>query len=163
MTEAWPSTRSTTTPSSAITMFLSGTPVSAASSACARKCRHSPCTGMKLLGRTRFSTYSSSPAGACPDTCTSALPRCTTRAPSRVSSLMIRFTALSFPGTSDEARITVSPSAIRIGWSRAAIRASADIGSPCDPVEISTIRSGGISSASRSSTTSPPGTDGTRR
>src|SRR6516225_9966167 len=115
-------------------MLLSGTPVRAASWACARRWRHSPWTGMKLRGLTRLSTYSSSPAGACPDTCTSALPRCTTLAPSRVSSLMTRFTAVSFPGTSDEARITVSPSAIRIGWSRAAIRASADIGSPCDPV-----------------------------
>ena len=76
---------------------------------------------------------------------------------------MIRYTAVSFPGTSDEARITVSPSAIRIGWSRPAIRASADIGSPCDPVEINTIRSGGSSSASRRSTSRPPGTDGTRR
>ncbi len=76
---------------------------------------------------------------------------------------MIRDTAVSFPGTSDEARITVSPSAIRIGWSRPAIRASADIGSPWDPVEISTIRSGGISSASFSSTIRPPGTEGTRR
>ena len=68
-----------------------------------------------------------------------------------------------FPGTSDEARTTVSPGAILIGWSRAAIRASADIGSPCDPVEISTICSGGSSSASRRSTSRPPGTDGTRR
>ena len=76
---------------------------------------------------------------------------------------MIRDTADSLPGTSDDARITVSPSAIRIGWSRPAIRDSADIGSPCEPVEISTIWSGGISSASLRSTSRPPCTDGTLR
>ena len=54
--------------------------------------------------------------------------------------------------------MTVSPAAILIGWSRPAIRDSADIGSPCEPVEISTTSPGGISSASRSSTRSPPGT-----
>ncbi len=59
--------------------------------------------------------------------------------------------------------MTVSPSAILIGWSRPAILDSADIGSPCEPVEISTICSGGISSASRGSTIRPPGTDGTCR
>jgi hypothetical protein len=76
---------------------------------------------------------------------------------------MIRYTAVSLPGISEEARITVSPSATRIGWSRPAIRDSADIGSPCDPVEMSTIPSGGSSSASRMSTMSPPGTAGIRR
>ena len=70
---------------------------------------------MKLRGFTRFSTYSSSPAGAWPDTWTSALPLCTTRAPHRVSSLMTRYTADSLPGISEEARMTVSPSAILIG------------------------------------------------
>ncbi len=45
--------------------------------------------------------------------------------------------------------MTVSPAAILIGWSRPAIRDSADIGSPCEPVEISTTSPGGISSASR--------------
>ena len=76
---------------------------------------------------------------------------------------MMRETADSLPGISEEARMTVSPSAIRMGWSRPAIRDSADIGSPCDPVEISTIRSGGSSSASRMSTISPPRTLGIRR
>ena len=54
--------------------------------------------------------------------------------------------------------MTVSPSAMRIGWSRPAIRDSADIGSPCDPVEISTTSCGRSSSASRMSTSMPPGT-----
>ncbi len=76
---------------------------------------------------------------------------------------MILETAVSLPGTSEDASTTVSPSAILIGWSRPAILDSADIGSPWDPVEISTICSGGSSSASRSSTIKPPGTAGTRR
>ena len=67
------------------------------------------------------------------------------------------------PGISDDARITVSPSATLIGWSLPAIRDSADIGSPWDPVEMSTIRSGGSSSASLRSTMRPPGTTGIRR
>ena len=58
---------------------------------------------------------------------------------------------------SDDARMTVSPAAMRIGWSRPAIRDSADIGSPCDPVEISTTSPGGISSASRRSIEQPAG------
>ena len=57
--------------------------------------------------------------------------------------------------------MTVSPSAILIGWSRAAIRDSADIGSPCDPVQTRTTSPGGMPSASRGSTSSPPRTDGT--
>ena len=59
--------------------------------------------------------------------------------------------------------MTVSPSAIRIGWSRAAIRDSADMGSPCDPVQTSTTSPGGMPSASRGSTSRPPRTEGTRR
>ena len=59
--------------------------------------------------------------------------------------------------------MTVSPSATRIGWSRPAIRDSADIGSPWDPVEIRTIRSAGSSSTSLRSTMRPPGTSGIRR
>src|SRR5215472_12105311 len=114
--DALPSTRSTTTPSSAITMRSRGTPVSAASCACARRWRHSPCTGMKLRGLTRLSRYSSSPAGACPETCTSEDSLCTTRAPSLVSPLITRYTAVSLPGIRLEARITVSPAATRIGW-----------------------------------------------
>ena len=48
---ARPSTRSTTTPSSAMTTPLRGaTPVRIARSPLARRCRHSPCTGMTLRG-----------------------------------------------------------------------------------------------------------------
>ena len=76
---------------------------------------------------------------------------------------MTRYTADSLPGISEEARMTVSPSAIRIGWSRAAIRDSADMGSPWDPVQTRTTSPGGMPSASRGSTSSPPRTEGTLR
>ena len=57
---------------------------------------------------------------------------------------MTRKTAFSLPGISELARTTVSPSSMWTKlWLRWAIRASADSGSPCEPVEISTVRSGG--------------------
>ncbi|MEJ7755029.1 MAG: hypothetical protein WKF83_00700 [Nocardioidaceae bacterium] len=47
------------------------------------------------------------------------------------------------PGISEEASTTVSPGSMRTrSWSRLAIRDSADIGSPWEPVETSTISSG---------------------
>ena len=52
------------------------------------------------------------------------------------------------------------PRPIRIGWSRLAIRASAAIGSPWDPVQIRVIWSSGSSSSSLRSTTRPSGTVG---
>ena len=57
--------------------------------------------------------------------------------------MITRYTAFSLPGISDDASTTVSPSLIRIWWSRLAIRDSAAIGSPCEPVEISTTSSSG--------------------
>ena len=71
---------------------------------------------------------------------------------------MTLLTADSFPGTRDEASRTVSPAAMRMGWSRLAMRESAAIGSPCDPVQMRTTDSGGSSSTSRESTSSPGGT-----
>ena len=71
---------------------------------------------------------------------------------------MTRKTALSLPGTREDARTTVSPGSIRICWcARLAIRDSADIGSPCEPVETSTTCSGGRLSMSRRSAISPAG------
>ena len=91
---------------------------------------------MTLDGRTALYRYSSSPAGAWPETCTRAVPWCTTCAPSRVSPLITAKTAVSLPGMSELARITVSSGLIRTDrWSPLAIRASADSGSPCEPVE----------------------------
>ena len=54
---------------------------------------------------------------------------------------------------SDDARITVSPSLIRMRWSLAAIRDSAAIGSPCEPVETRTIWSSGSLSMTSTATT----------
>ena len=71
---------------------------------------------------------------------------------------MTRKTEFSLPGMSDDARITVSPSPTRIAWSRLAIRDSADIGSPCEPVQTSTTLSSGRSSSALASTIRPPGT-----
>ena len=45
--------------------------------------------------------------------------------------------AFSLPGISELASSTVSPVPTRIMWSRLAIRDSAAIGSPCDPVQTS--------------------------
>ena len=65
--------------------------------------------------------------------------------------------AFSLPGMSDEASSTVSPgSSCTVGWLLFAMRDRAAIGSPCDPVDISTIFSGGA--ASILSTTMPSGT-----
>ena len=43
--------------------------------------------------------------------------------------------AFSLPGMSELASSTVSPSVIRMTWSRLAIRASAAMGSPWEPVQ----------------------------
>ena len=68
-------------------------------------------------------------------------------------------TAFSLPGIRELARMTVSPSSMCTKlWLRWAIRLSADSGSPCDPVEISTVRSGGTSSMSRLSMSVSEGT-----
>ena len=56
---------------------------------------------------------------------------------------MTRKTEFSLPGIRLEASTTVSPGSIAIrSWLRAAIRDSADIGSPCEPVEMITTWSG---------------------
>ena len=65
---------------------------------------------------------------------------------------------VSLPGMSDLASTTVSPGSILTGWSRFAIRDSADSGSPCEPVEMSTTCSGGQASISRASTMRSAGT-----
>ena len=51
--------------------------------------------------------------------------------------------AFSLPGMTELASSTVSPSPTRITWSRLAIRDSAAIGSPCDPVQTRAILFGG--------------------
>ena len=55
--------------------------------------------------------------------------------------------------------MTVSPSSMCTKlWLRLAIRESADSGSPCEPVEISTCCSGGRSARSLASNITPGGT-----
>ena len=71
---------------------------------------------------------------------------------------MTRYTAFSLPGISEDASTTVSPAPILTGWSPLAIRARAAIGSPWDPVDISTTSCGGSASTSRASTRMPSGT-----
>ncbi len=87
---ATPPTRSTTVPFSAMITRSAGTPVSVAMRAFATWCRTSPWTGIALPGFRMLYAYISSPAAACPETCTAALPLCTTVAPSFVSPLMTR-------------------------------------------------------------------------
>ena len=77
----------------------------------------------------------------------------------RASPLMTRPTAFSLPGMSDDARITVSPSLIRIGGRRLAIRDSAAIGSPCEPVRDEHDWSSGSSSIVHAPRPGPAGTE----
>ena len=56
---------------------------------------------------------------------------------------MTRKTAFSLPGTSEDARMTMSPSPTSTGWVRLAMRPSAAMGSPWLPVLMSTIWSSG--------------------
>ena len=68
---------------------------------------------------------------------TSAMPECTTSAPSRMRPSITLLTLISLPGIGCELRMTVSPSPILSQrFSPAAIRARADIGSPWLPVEM---------------------------
>jgi len=62
-----------------------------------------------------------------------------------MSPLITRLTEFSLPGISDDASTIVSPGPTSISWSRLAMRDSAAIGSPCDPVQINTAWSSGRS------------------
>jgi hypothetical protein len=59
---------------------------------------------------------------------------------------------------SELASSTVSPSVMRMTWSRLAMRDSAAIGSPCEPVQTRQTLCAGIFSSCFMSTTSPSGT-----
>ena len=107
------------------------TPIARASSAWATRWRYSPCTGMNHSGRAIDSSVLSSSCLAWPVACTSAMPECTTSAPSRTSPSMTLETLVSLPGMGCELRITVSSAPILSHrFSLAAMSASADIGSP---------------------------------
>ena len=105
--------------------------------------RNSPWTGMKHSGRASDSSVLSSSRLAWPLTCTWARPEWMTSAPSRLSPSMTLPTLVSLPGMAWEERTTRSPSPTEIHLlSAAAIRARADMGSPCEPVEITQTRRG---------------------
>ena len=71
---------------------------------------------------------------------------------------MTRDTAFSLPGISEDASRIVSPGPTEMLWSRLAIRDSAAIGSPCDPVQISTTCSSGSAASSSGVTMTWSGT-----
>ncbi|CPU64079.1 Uncharacterised protein [Mycobacteroides abscessus] len=71
---------------------------------------------------------------------------------------MMRKTAFSLPGMSDDARMTVSPWPTWTLWSPFAMRDRAAMGSPCDPVHMSTISSSRSESTFLRSMRTPSGT-----
>jgi len=75
-----------------------------------------------------------------------------------MSPLITRYTAFSFPGMREDANTTVSPGPTETLWSRLAIRLSTAIGSPCEPVHMSTTSSGGMSPIRLASMRTPGGT-----
>ena len=78
-----------------------------------------------------------SPWRACPLTCTASAPEWTTSAPRRCRSSITRPTDHSLPGMGWALITTTSSSPIRSHlFSPVAMSDSADIGSPCEPVEI---------------------------
>ena len=72
---------------------------------------------------------------------------------------IVSFTARSLPGIGVAENTTVSPlRSSTAGWSRWAMRRSADSGSPWEPVEMTTSFSSGQSSSSRGGMSRPSGT-----
>ena len=86
------------------------------------------------------------------------MPLCTTVAPSFMSPLITRNTEFSLPGIREEASTTRSPSSSCTWWSPLAMRDRAAIGSPWEPVTMSTISSSRYLSTLRMSTRIPFGT-----
>ena len=135
-----------------------GTPVSTASSALARRCRHSPWTGMTLRGRRCCSSRAARRQRRGRDTCTIALPLCTTFAPRRVSPLMTRRRRSRCRGS---ARTRAPPCRPRRpdrggrGWRSATAPPSARPATRCRPARPA---SSGRSSSLSASMTSPAGT-----
>jgi hypothetical protein len=120
-----------------------------ASSAWATRWRYSPCTGTNHSGRTTERRVLSSSCLAWPVACTSSMPECTTRTPRRTSPSITLETFISLPGMGCDERITVSCwSSLSHLLSAEAMRASADMGSPWEPVEITHTRPGSSSRTS---------------
>ena len=86
----------------------------------------------------------SSSCDAWPETCTVALPSCTTSAPAWYSELITRVTLVSLPGIACAEITTTSSSLIFTHLcSCAAMSDSALIGSPCEPVQMMHTSPGG--------------------
>ena len=106
--------------------------------------RYSPWIGTKKSGRVNDRYVFNSSACAWPVACTSATPEWMTCAPARSNPSITRLTLLSLPGIAWLDRITVSVSPILTHlFSPRPSSASADIGSPCEPVEITHTLPGG--------------------
>src|SRR4029079_5400842 len=146
---------SMTSPSSQIRMFDRWMPTSSARRAWCWRCRRSPCTGMNHRGRTSDSSSRSSSCAAWPLAWTGSDGMWNTFAPLRYSASTTRWIAGSLPGIKLEDRTTVSPSArLTHLCARAAIRLSAEYGSPWLPVQMITTRPGSNASTSEMSITS---------
>src|SRR5580700_8733499 len=123
------------------------------------RCRYSPWTGTKHSGLVTCMRVCSSPALACPLTCTASVPECTTSAPRRCNSSMTRPTDHSLPGMGWALMTTTSSEPMRSHLlSPVAMRDRADMGSPCEPVEMTHISPGGTVSTCSMSIWAPSGT-----
>ena len=106
--------------------------------------RYSPWIGTYHCGWAIDRYVFSSSAWAWPVACTSRVPEWTTWAPARSRPSITRLTFDSLPGMAWLDRITVSFSVSLTNlFSPRASSASADIGSPCDPVEMTHTSPGG--------------------
>ncbi len=100
----------------------------------------------------------SSSCDAWPDTCTGALPPCTTSAPAWYSELMTRVTLVSLPGIACAEMTTTSSSLILTHLcSCAAMSESALIGSPCEPVQMMHTSPGAYAATPRCRSPGPTG------
>ena len=71
---------------------------------------------------------------------------------------MVRYTAASLPGISDDDSTTVSPGSIRTHlWSRPAISVRAENGSPWEPVDSTTVAAGSSPLSSSTGISRPGG------
>ena len=120
--------------------------------------RNSPCTGTKHSGSVTAISVRSSPWRAWPLTWTASAPECTTSAPRRYRSSMTCPTDHSLPGIGWALMITTSSSPMRSHlFSPVAMSERADIGSPCEPVEITHTSPGGTLSTASMSISTPSG------
>jgi len=132
-----------------VATMASGTWQARANSAWAARWRRSPWTGTATSGRTHWYMRMSSSWLGWPETWTKWVRSEITSTPSPTSWFCNRKITRSLPGMIREEKMTVSPgSSATWGWSPAAIRASAERGSPWLPVQASRTLSRGSKPAS---------------